>query len=218
MHFLRGLYTSSSISSSLTLKLFPTFTNVLSRSITTTSFICNAQNYYEILGVKSNCSQKEIRSAYLELCKKYHPDKVESTEKENDNAKNARFQRIAEAYDCLSKESDRTRYDLDLQTGNTGRANYYRHTADPQTFYRQRGYPRGYYRQYNQYYDNFNRMHFGYGYKQPKDRNPGSFNDVELFGTSIAFFFVASLIIVSVLQVWTCLFSISFLNLKSDWF
>lgn len=33
-------------------------------------------NYYELLGVESNCSPKEIRVNYLKIAKKYHPDKV----------------------------------------------------------------------------------------------------------------------------------------------
>ena len=32
-------------------------------------------NPYKVLGVSENASQEEIRTAYLELVKKYHPDK-----------------------------------------------------------------------------------------------------------------------------------------------
>ncbi|KAH9408408.1 DnaJ sub A member 3, mitochondrial [Tyrophagus putrescentiae] len=167
-------------------------------------------NYYDVLGVKSDCSQKEIRAAYLELCKQHHPDKQvakgddqqqqqqqQQTGSSDDNAatsSKARFQRINEAYDCLSRERERSRYDHDLQTGNTG-AFYYRANVDPQAYYRRHGYPRSYGNA--QYYDNFTRMHYGFQYKQPKD---GHIRDVELFGTSFAVFIVASLIIASILQ------------------
>ncbi len=213
MHLLRALYSSPS----LTLKVLLSAASKAAtkaahhRGITTATSALLNQNYYDVLGVKSDCSQKEIRAAYLELCKQHHPDKQvakgddqqqqqqqQQTGSSDDNAattSKARFQRINEAYDCLSRERERTRYDHDLQTGNTG-AFYYRANVDPQAYYRRHGYPRSYGNA--QYYDNFTRMHYGFQYKQPKD---GHIRDVELFGTSFAVFIVASLIIASILQV-----------------
>lgn len=54
---------------------------------------------YEILGVDKNASQKEIKSAFRNLAKKYHPD----INKEPDAAK--RFAEISQAYE-LMKEND----------------------------------------------------------------------------------------------------------------
>lgn len=37
-------------------------------------------NYYEILGVRENASQSEVRNAYRKLVKQYHPDKNPSSD------------------------------------------------------------------------------------------------------------------------------------------
>ena len=73
----------------------------ISRNIFTSHLRLNEQTYYQILGIKQNCSQKEIRSAYLELSKKWHPDKANES---NRNEYNSKFQRINEAYNVLNKE------------------------------------------------------------------------------------------------------------------
>lgn len=57
------------------------------------------KNYYEILGVRENASKEEIRNAYRELVKKYHPDKY----RDNPLADLAeeKLKEINEAYDYL---------------------------------------------------------------------------------------------------------------------
>lgn len=52
------------------------------------------KNYYEILGVAKNCSSKDIKKAYYQLAKKYHPD----TNKSDPNAAK-KFQEVSEAYE-----------------------------------------------------------------------------------------------------------------------
>lgn len=69
--------------------------------------------YYEVLLIKREATQDEIKSAFRTLAKKYHPDrnpdnKVESEEK---------FKEVAEAYTVLSDEEKRQRYD---QYGHAG--------------------------------------------------------------------------------------------------
>src|SRR5699024_2821472 len=120
------------------------------------------------LGVKANCTQKDIRSAYLELCKQCHPDKIVKTEDDgNSPGANARFQQINEAYNCLSKENERLRYDFELSMGQpstssaSGPGNAY---AAGRPFRRPR-YPR----HFAEYYDNFTYMHQGHKYKRPTD-------------------------------------------------
>ena len=64
------------------------------------------KDYYEILGVKKTASEAELKKAYRELAKKYHPDK----NKGNKEAEN-RFKEISEAYAVLSDKEKRDQYD-----------------------------------------------------------------------------------------------------------
>ncbi|XP_032303468.1 dnaJ homolog subfamily A member 3, mitochondrial isoform X2 [Coturnix japonica] len=64
------------------------------------------EDYYEVLGVPRSASQKEIKKAYYQLAKKYHPD----TNKDDPKAKE-KFAQLAEAYEVLSDEVKRKQYD-----------------------------------------------------------------------------------------------------------
>ncbi|KAM7333014.1 hypothetical protein ACRRTK_006334 [Alexandromys fortis] len=55
-----------------------------------------AEDYYQILGVPRNASRKDIRKAYLELAKKYHPD----SNKDDPKAKE-KFTQVARAYEYI---------------------------------------------------------------------------------------------------------------------
>jgi len=67
-------------------------------------------NYYEILGLSKDASLKEIKEAYRSLAKKYHPDvNPEGGEK---------FVKISSAYEVLSDESKKIKYDSDLRLNN----------------------------------------------------------------------------------------------------
>ena len=61
-------------------------------------------NYYDLLGVTENASNMDIKYAYLQLAKKYHPDV--------NDAKNANylFVQIKDAYDVLSNPEQREKY------------------------------------------------------------------------------------------------------------
>lgn len=71
-------------------------------------------NYYTILGLTRNATQDEIKSAYRNLCLKYHPDKCKLQ-----NATQM-FQTIEEAYEVLSDEEKKRIFDstLDENTAN----------------------------------------------------------------------------------------------------
>ena len=59
-------------------------------------------NFYEILGLEKGCSKENIKSSYIKLAKKHHPDKGGSE---------AIFKLIAEAYNILSDRKKRLNYD-----------------------------------------------------------------------------------------------------------
>lgn len=59
-------------------------------------------NYYEILGLKKNCSKNEIKRKYKKLAKMYHPDKGGDLEK---------FKQVSEAYTVLLDYNSRIKYD-----------------------------------------------------------------------------------------------------------
>lgn len=76
------------------------------------------KNYYEVLGVSKEASQKEIKKAYQKLAKKWHPDVNKAPEAE------AKFKEVAEAYEVIGSEEKRKEYDELLRYGfGRGRAN-----------------------------------------------------------------------------------------------
>ncbi|KAJ7989311.1 hypothetical protein DPEC_G00303230 [Dallia pectoralis] len=75
-------------------------------SFHTSSSASNKQDLYTVLGVPRTASQKEIKKAYYQMAKKYHPD----TNKEDPKAKE-KFAQLAEAYEVLSDEVKRKQYD-----------------------------------------------------------------------------------------------------------
>lgn len=64
------------------------------------------KDYYKILGVPRDASEKDIKSAYRRLARKYHPDV-----NPGDNTSEERFKEISEAYEVLSDSNKRARYD-----------------------------------------------------------------------------------------------------------
>lgn len=67
--------------------------------------------YYHILGVSSSASSVEIKKAYRQLVKKYHPDLNPSKEAQH------KILEIREAYDVLINPYQRSMYDLSLNQG-----------------------------------------------------------------------------------------------------
>jgi molecular chaperone DnaJ len=64
------------------------------------------KDYYEVLGVKKNASQEEIRKAFRKLARKHHPDV-----NPGDKAAEEKFKQISEANDVLSDPKKRKVYD-----------------------------------------------------------------------------------------------------------
>ncbi len=63
------------------------------------------KDYYEILGVKREATDAEIKSAYRKLARKYHPDVNKTKDAET------KFKDINEAYEVLGDKQKRQRYD-----------------------------------------------------------------------------------------------------------
>jgi molecular chaperone DnaJ len=64
------------------------------------------EDFYQILGVKRDAKQDEIKKAYRRLARKYHPDV-----NPGDKAAEERFKQMSEAFDVLSDPKKRTVYD-----------------------------------------------------------------------------------------------------------
>jgi curved DNA-binding protein len=66
------------------------------------------QDYYEVLGVKREATEKEIKSAYRKLARKWHPDLHPGDKKAEAEEK---IKKINEAYEVLSDQEKRKKYD-----------------------------------------------------------------------------------------------------------
>jgi molecular chaperone DnaJ len=64
------------------------------------------KDYYEILGVSRNASEKELKQAYRRLARKYHPDI-----NPGDKSAEAKFKEMNTAYEVLSNPEKRRKYD-----------------------------------------------------------------------------------------------------------
>ena len=75
------------------------------------------RDYYEVLGVNKGASASELKKAYRKLALKYHPDK-----NPDDSAAEEKFKEAAEAYEVLSDDNKRERYNRFGHAGMKGAA------------------------------------------------------------------------------------------------
>jgi DnaJ-class molecular chaperone len=68
----------------------------------------NFKDYYTVLDVPKNAQQKDIKSAYRKLARKWHPDANPNNVKEAEE----KFKEISEAYEVLGDAEKRKKYDL----------------------------------------------------------------------------------------------------------
>jgi curved DNA-binding protein len=93
------------------------------------------KDYYNILGVEKTADTREIKKKFRQLALKYHPDRNQGKK-----AAENKFKEISEAYNILSDEDKRTKYDRfgqywekDLGAKHTtSRSNNNRNTTNPQ--------------------------------------------------------------------------------------
>ncbi|WP_422091748.1 molecular chaperone DnaJ [Tenacibaculum ovolyticum] len=64
------------------------------------------QDYYEVLGISKSASQAEIKKGYRKMAIKFHPDK-----NPDDKSAEEKFKLCAEAYEVLSDDNKKARYD-----------------------------------------------------------------------------------------------------------
>uniref|UniRef100_A0AAR2J6Y9 DnaJ homolog subfamily A member 3, mitochondrial n=2 Tax=Pygocentrus nattereri TaxID=42514 RepID=A0AAR2J6Y9_PYGNA len=101
------------------------------------SSVRHGEDYYSVLGVPRTATQKEIKKAYYQMAKKYHPD----TNPDDPQAKE-KFAKLAEAYEVLSDEVKRKQYDTygsaGPSAGAAGQQQYWRGgaTVDPEELFR----------------------------------------------------------------------------------
>jgi DnaJ-class molecular chaperone len=68
----------------------------------------NYKNYYDILGVEKNVAEKDIKSAYRKLARKWHPDANPTNQRQAEE----KFKDIQEAYEVLGDSEKRKKYDV----------------------------------------------------------------------------------------------------------
>jgi molecular chaperone DnaJ len=78
------------------------------------------RDFYEILGVSKNATKDEIKKAYRKQALKFHPDK-----NPGDKSSEEKFKEAAEAYEVLSNDEKRSRYDRFGHAGLGGAGNGY---------------------------------------------------------------------------------------------
>jgi len=71
-----------------------------------------SKDYYRVLGVSRSAGKSEIKKAYRQLAKQYHPDA-----NPDDKSSAERFKEVSEAYSVLSDPEQRKKYDLMRKLG-----------------------------------------------------------------------------------------------------
>ena len=81
------------------------------------------RDYYEVLGVGKNANQDEIKKAYRKLAMQYHPDRNPGNKEAEES-----FKEAAEAYEVLSNDEKRAKYDRFGHSGLRGGQDFHSYT------------------------------------------------------------------------------------------
>lgn len=103
-----------------------------------------AEDYYNTLGLKNNCSKEEIKKNYRKMSLKFHPDRP--------NGNKAMFQKISKAYEVLGDDNSRQKYDNEMNYKNNKRTQ--NHFPEMGFFQKAFGMQQGYGPSQNQFYRN----------------------------------------------------------------
>ncbi|KAM0674794.1 Molecular chaperone (DnaJ superfamily) [Gurleya vavrai] len=76
------------------------------------------RDYYEVLGVKKDASEDDIKRAYKRLALKFHPDRHANASEKEKQELTTKFQEIYEAYEVLSNAERKAEYDQFGHQGN----------------------------------------------------------------------------------------------------
>lgn len=74
-----------------------------------------AETFYDILGIDTNASAAIIKSAYLTLAKKFHPDRFHRENRETHGRIQNAFTKLAHAYETLKSDESRESYDYKIK-------------------------------------------------------------------------------------------------------
>jgi len=69
--------------------------------------VADKKDYYELLGVPRTATEEEIKKAFRKMARKYHPD----VNRDDQKTAEAKFKEINEAYEVLSSQENRAKYD-----------------------------------------------------------------------------------------------------------
>src|SRR6266566_6069092 len=78
------------------------------------------RDYYEVLGVAKSADSEEIKRSYRRLAMKYHPDRADGDKSQAE----LKFKECAEAYEVLSDDNKRRRYDQFGHQGVSGQHDF----------------------------------------------------------------------------------------------
>lgn len=75
-------------------------------------------DYYNLLGVPRDASEKQIKLAYRKLAQKFHPDKLKNATPEEKRAAELKMGQINRAYDVLNDKEKRAQFDRGIDPEN----------------------------------------------------------------------------------------------------
>ena len=111
LHFLFGIANSDGNVSNLELLKIEQISislgiNLLDMESIKAMFIEDTDSAYKILEIKTNASESEIKQAYRKMAKKYHPDKIQSSDPAMIKGSEEKFREVKKAYETLISKKD----------------------------------------------------------------------------------------------------------------